>query len=254
MTLLSDIVSALAATGASPEQISAVVAVYEKERIAKDEARRSKVRDRVRRHRERNACNADVTLQNVTECYAPPSSPPNTPTPPNTPPIIPPFSGAVEPAPTQPAKPKAKPEAGPEGFAEFWAAYPRRDGANPRAPAEVSYAKALKGGARPEEILAGVRGYAAEVNRKGSAGTEFVAQAVTWLNQRRWRDYLAKPQAGSGRRRAEDIPDEYWRDEVAHWDRSRGGWSLNHVSEPPDSPRTRVPPHILAEFGLSRAA
>ena len=76
-------------------------------------------------------------------------------------------------------------------FDAFWAAYPRRRGANPRAPARTSWDKAIKKGASPEAVLAGAMAYAVDPSTK--VGTEFVAQAVTWLNQRRWEDYAPQP-------------------------------------------------------------
>lgn len=74
----------------------------------------------------------------------------------------------------------------------FWKAYPSRgDASNPKAPALEKFAKAVKGGADPEAIIAAAQRYA-EVERKaGRLGTEKVAQALTWLNQRRWGDYAA---------------------------------------------------------------
>lgn len=86
-----------------------------------------------------------------------------------------------------------------DDFDAFWAAYPRRRGANPRAPAKTSWDRAIKRGASPEAILAGARAYAGDPSTK--VGTEFVAQAVTWLNQRRWEDYA--PQTSHARA---DIP------------------------------------------------
>lgn len=76
-------------------------------------------------------------------------------------------------------------------FDAFWAAYPRRRGANPRAPARTSWDRATKRGASSEAILAGAKAYATDPSTK--AGTEFVPMAVTWLNQRRWEDYKAAP-------------------------------------------------------------
>ena len=74
----------------------------------------------------------------------------------------------------------------------FWKAYPSRgEAANPKAPALEKFARAVKGGADPEAIIAAAQRYA-EVERKaGRYGTEKVAQALTWLNQRRWGDYAA---------------------------------------------------------------
>lgn len=74
----------------------------------------------------------------------------------------------------------------------FWKAYPSRgDAANPKAPALDKFARAVKSGADPEEIIAAAGRYAEIERRAGRAGTEKVAQAVTWLNQRRWQDYAA---------------------------------------------------------------
>lgn len=70
-------------------------------------------------------------------------------------------------------------------FEEFWQAYPRREGANPKEPARKKFDQALKSGVEFGEIMAGAKAYAASM-----AGKEprFVAQAVTWLNQSRWQD------------------------------------------------------------------
>ena len=77
-------------------------------------------------------------------------------------------------------------------FDDFWAAYPKRRGANPRAPARTSWDRAIKKGASPEAILGAARAYVRDPSTK--VGTEFVPMAVTWLNQRRWEDYQV-PQA-----------------------------------------------------------
>ncbi len=72
-------------------------------------------------------------------------------------------------------------------FEEFWKAYPKRDGANPKAPARKAFFTAIKRGHQATEIVAGAKKYAAAPSTKGD--TQFVAQAVTWLNQERWKDY-----------------------------------------------------------------
>lgn len=68
-------------------------------------------------------------------------------------------------------------------FDEFWAAYPKRPN-NPKAPAVKKYVNArqrLK--VSHETLVNAAKAYAASV-----AGTDpkFIAQAVNWLNQRRW--------------------------------------------------------------------
>lgn len=76
----------------------------------------------------------------------------------------------------------------------FWKAYPSRgDASNPKAPALEKFVRAVKAGADPEEIIAAASRYAEIERRAGRAGTEKVAQAMTWLNQRRWLDYAAAP-------------------------------------------------------------
>lgn len=68
------------------------------------------------------------------------------------------------------------------GFDEFWAAYPRR---KEKFRARTAYDKALKAGTH-EEIMAGVRKYAAEVRGKDERYTKHPA---TWLNAGCWMDY-----------------------------------------------------------------
>ncbi len=73
-------------------------------------------------------------------------------------------------------------------FEVFWEAYPKRAGSNPKKPALEKYLKIIAKGESPESILAGLRSYAAALRNEGKENTQFVAQAVTWLNQERWRD------------------------------------------------------------------
>jgi hypothetical protein len=74
-------------------------------------------------------------------------------------------------------------------FDEFWKVYPKRGGANPRFPASLEFDKAVKGGADPPELIAAAKRYADEQRKLRFIGTEKVAQAKTWLHQRRWEDY-----------------------------------------------------------------
>ncbi len=76
-----------------------------------------------------------------------------------------------------------------EVFEEFWKAYPKREGANPKTPARKSFDAALKSGVDPPAIIAGARAYAADPSTK--IGTSYVAQAVTWLKQKRWEDHVS---------------------------------------------------------------
>lgn len=74
-----------------------------------------------------------------------------------------------------------------EAFEEFWKVYPRREGANPKAPAFKKFSALIQSGISPATITAGAKNYAAA--DAGKIGTPYIAQAVTWLNQRRWEDY-----------------------------------------------------------------
>lgn len=97
-------------------------------------------------------------------------------------------------SPQQPVgkRPKAKRATYPEHphFQEFWDEYPRRLGTNDRKPAAAAYTRAVNGGADPDEILRGLRGYAALMRKDGKEGTGYVRQATTFLNQETWRSFL----------------------------------------------------------------
>lgn len=72
-------------------------------------------------------------------------------------------------------------------FDEFWAAYPKRaPHSNPKHPAMLKYINARqKLKVSRETILNSAKAYAAFVVGKDP---EMIAQAVTWLNQRRWEE------------------------------------------------------------------
>ena len=72
-------------------------------------------------------------------------------------------------------------------FRAFWEAYPQRR-PNPRALAEAEFAKAVRAGAVPADLVAAASGYAAEVRRKNLA-EDFVVHAATFLRQRRFLAY-----------------------------------------------------------------
>jgi hypothetical protein len=72
-------------------------------------------------------------------------------------------------------------------FDEFWKAYPKRQGANPSAPARKKWDAAIKSGADPgliiKAIKSGIGFDPAKIN------TEYIPRASTWLNEQRWREY-----------------------------------------------------------------
>lgn len=92
-----------------------------------------------------------------------------------------------------PHNPPSKPSPSePEGFAEFWEAYPKRDGTADRKGAAKAFGAALKR-APLKAILDGARAYAAHCKAKGNVGTQYVKQARSWLNGDLWAEF--QPQA-----------------------------------------------------------
>lgn len=98
--------------------------------------------------------------------------------------ILTPESEPAETAPRAAKGGKPHPAELARAFAEFWPIYPRRVA---KGAGERAYAKALKGGASPAEILLGVRRFAEKVARDGTEA-QFTPHAATWLNAKRWED------------------------------------------------------------------
>lgn len=137
----------------------------------------------------------------------------------------------------------------PEGFPKFKAVYPKRNVAFPTTLARKRWLEARRRGASPDEIIAGATAYAVEQTRIGKVGTEFVKTADAWLNQQRWRDYA--PSATDPPTAAvAPVTDDTWRDRVRRWKATGGHWPWKG-SEPPDSPRTGVPRHVLDDCGIN---
>lgn len=93
-------------------------------------------------------------------------------------------------------------------FEDFWKVYPRRDGPNPRKPAKLSFDRAVKAGADPQMIIAAAKQFA--ITESKNIGSRFMPQAVTWLNQERWKD--PSPTAvGSNKLSEEQAVEQYAR-------------------------------------------
>lgn len=86
----------------------------------------------------------------------------------------------------------------------FWPTYPKREGSNPKAPARTAFAVAVKSGADPSAIVAAAGRYAASIAKSNQTGTRFVAQAKTWLHQKRWQDYPEEAAQAAGPPRPPD--------------------------------------------------
>ena len=72
-------------------------------------------------------------------------------------------------------------------FLEFWKEYPKRKGSNPKEDAKKKFLKICEK-TDPQEIIAGAKKYAVQEKRNGNLKTPYIAQAITWLNQTRWKD------------------------------------------------------------------
>jgi hypothetical protein len=108
-------------------------------------------------------------------------------------------------------------------FENFWKSYPKREGANPKYPARKAFLAAVKAGADPLAIVAGAKGYAAHPSTK--VATEYVAQAATWLRQRRWEDF-ARAATDSQQHKAEEEAENesrkvYWLNRLAEEERGK---------------------------------
>jgi hypothetical protein len=84
---------------------------------------------------------------------------------------------------------------------QFWPAYPKRFGSNPKEAAKKKLVAAILRGEKPQEILAGVNRLFSGLQRGGKLGTEFVPMALTWINRKQWRDDPLP--AGNGKARGE---------------------------------------------------
>ena len=112
-------------------------------------------------------------------------------------------SGTVNPDDSResPTRKKGKPSTpeDPKGFAECWAAYPKRSGGNSRAAALKAYLARLKTGAEPDALLTGVKRYAAFIAATGKTGTAYVKQASSFFGpDEHWLEAWALPTEAAG--------------------------------------------------------
>ncbi|MGW3166949.1 hypothetical protein ACWC9Q_29645 [Streptomyces sp. NPDC001142] len=105
----------------------------------------------------------------------------------NTTPTPAPAPAARRPAPARPAPAKkqpAQPASDDPQFAEFWAAYPRKVA---KGTARAAWAKALKRGADPAQVIAAATRSAAH-HRTAQTETRYIPHPATWLNGERYDD------------------------------------------------------------------
>ncbi|MGJ4928132.1 hypothetical protein ACQR1I_16625 [Bradyrhizobium sp. HKCCYLS2038] len=139
----------------------------------------------------------------------------------------------------------SRPAREPSRFDEFWKAYPRRDGPNPRKPAEAKFAALVKAGVDQQAVINAARKLGADEAARGNIGTRFIPQAMTWLNQQRWNDHAAvaaaPPSAADEAAQLEDA--------VRMFARS-GRWS-RWAGPEPGMTGCRASAELLARHGLS---
>lgn len=77
----------------------------------------------------------------------------------------------------------------PSRFDEFWQQYPHRNGAKKgKAKAQQSWARSIKAGASPDQIIAGAMRYAGD--RQVIDG--YAKDPTTWLNAKGWEDEIER--------------------------------------------------------------
>lgn len=117
-----------------------------------------------------------------------------------------------------------------EKFEEFWRAYPKRDGANPKQPAQKKFGALVSGGVDPEAIIGGARAYAEAEQDKQDR--RFIAMASTWLNQRRWEDYYSALKTD---RPALNLDKKFVAEDTPQWDAWRDYWLRTKRKNPPST-------------------
>jgi hypothetical protein len=125
-------------------------------------------------------------------------------------------------------------------FDEFWKEYPKRDGDNPRKPAEKKFNALVKTGVDPEIMIAGARQAAADARKRSIYATKFVPQAIKWLNDQRFLDVATQAFNEPAAVDWEQVLSVYRR--TGHWSRWAG--------PDPDSPACRAPAQLLEKYGV----
>ncbi|MGW4883392.1 hypothetical protein [Streptomyces murinus] len=129
-----------------------------------------------------------VGQRNQAAAYALPlaaAAPPPAPKPSTSPPPTAPRQTPRKPNPRRPSP------AADTGFDDFWAAYPRKVA---KGTARTAWAKALKRGAEPADVIAAAARAAAQW-RAAHTEVRFIPHPTTWLNGERYDDEPEAPPA-----------------------------------------------------------
>jgi len=181
-----EMIDAMIDAGLTREQMAAVIKAALAQDAARLAERRARDAERQRRSRANRAMSRDVTVTERDCCDSPPleersPTPPKTQSPQSSPPSGVRTTNAR-------AKTGVDGRSAEEWFDDFWAAYPKRAGSNPRKLASQRFIAAINAGYHPQAIIDGARRYADVCRQTGKWQTEYVAQAATWLSQQRWQD------------------------------------------------------------------
>ena len=94
-------------------------------------------------------------------------------------------------------------------FEQAWALYPKRAGGNSKSAALKAWDARVREGVAPDDMLEGLKRYAAFVSQTGKTGTEFVKQARTFFGpDRHFEDAWLTP-AAKGSRQDPLFPGSY---------------------------------------------
>lgn len=125
----------------------------------------------------------------------------------------------------------------PSEFEALLAAYPKRQGRDPRAPAFVAFKKALKL-ASAKTIITAVQEYA----KSAPEDRRFVPMLATFLNQQSWVQYeqpLETPRTAQDEHSPEQV---LWSTRLTAW-RERGFWR-DAWGPMPGSQGFKLPPNV----------
>lgn len=151
-----------------------------------------------------------------------------------------------------PIVPNSKPEIE-AAFADFKAAYPKRDGSQDWTKARTRLGSLIGKGTDPARLVAAAVAYRREVERKGNLGTGYVKQAATFLSGA-WEEYGVVSDAAASPSSAPALPPD-WPHDLPHPDRvrdamSRRQWPGSWGAQP-GQPGCRLSPAALEKFGLT---
>lgn len=128
-------------------------------------------------------------------------------------------------------------------FERFRAAYPKRDGSDPREPARKKFEAAVRSGTDPELIIRGAELFAQAEAKRGNVGSRFIPHSATWLNKRQWQDQETESRASPPR-----LDQDRWSFVVRRWQADPRSWDSHAWGPAPREPGCRVPVLILDDL------